>query len=152
MMIEDLQLKHMKELVTQERAGVGWALVVDFPPSSTLGCSVFDRAEGYFLHGETVKSFKAHSYKSSTHNSTLKMVLWTAKAELLKTARVGCPVTALLIRHKASVSKGGGQRQLKPFSRGHADPPLPLQILTPRFLLGGVLHFLGRLRRRDYLY
>ena len=56
MMIVDLQLKHMKELVTQERAGVGWALVVDFPPSSTLGCSVFDRAEDISCMGKLKKA------------------------------------------------------------------------------------------------
>jgi hypothetical protein len=36
MMIADLRLKRMRKLVMQEQVGVGWALVVDFPPLSTF--------------------------------------------------------------------------------------------------------------------
>jgi len=48
MMIEDLRLTRMRTLVTQEQEGVGWALVVDFPPLSISGCVVFGRAEDNF--------------------------------------------------------------------------------------------------------
>ncbi len=36
----DSQLKRMRKLVMQERAGVDWVLVVGFPPSSTSECVV----------------------------------------------------------------------------------------------------------------